>query len=173
MYACQLSYFMQKGRKNGLSWVYFSHYKNNNSVKRPQCYIATWRSHGDMTGMTALRLTWSDRNATVVSPVRSSWVRGGPVLSLHLGCPWWCWWTKALRSSDCGHEPSPVPTTVTQTGRSGYNQVQTKQKSGSWFYHDHLHSLGYRVGFVVLLLFHYSGEVAQLPDWVALLALAG
>lgn len=64
--------------------------------------------------------------------------------------------------------------------RTGHNQVQTKQKtfikSGNcffFFYHDHLDSLGYRVGLVVLLLFHDSGEVAQLPDRVALLALPG
>lgn len=79
--------------------------------------------------MEALRLTWSDRSATVVSQVRFSWVRGGPALWLHQGCPWLCWWTKALRSSDCGREPSPAPKTVTQMGRTGHNRVQTKQKT--------------------------------------------
>lgn len=42
-----------------------------------------------------------------------------------------------------------------------------------WYYHDHFDPLGYRVGFVVLLLLHHSGEVAQLPDGMALLTLTG
>lgn len=59
-----------------------------------------------------------------------------------------------------------------EAGSQPYSNKTTRTNGKKGCYHDHLHSLGYRVGFVVLLL-HYSREVAQLPDWVALLTLTG
>lgn len=122
-------------------------------------------------------LTWWDRSAKVVSLARSSWVRGGPVQRQPAGCPWSCWWTRARRSSGCGREPWPGPETAHREQTRSHSPVHMKTKKqvkkGRRSHHDHFHSLGYRVGFVVLLLLHHSGEVAKLPDRVALLTLTG
>lgn len=48
-----------------------------------------------------------------------------------------------------------------------------KQIKHQRFYHDHFDSLGYRVGFFILLLLNHSGEVAQLPDRMAFLTFTG
>lgn len=126
---------------------------NNESWKHPQCYSATWRSRCNVPSMEALRLTWSDRSATVVSLVRSSWARGGPAPWPHQGCPWLCWWTKAPRSSGCGREPSPVPKTVTRKGRTSHNQVQAKNRK--------LSLLRAGIGFLP-----WSSSLSGLQGWV-------
>lgn len=116
------------------------------------------------------KLTWWDRSAKVVSLARSSWERGGPVQCQPVG------WTKALQSSGCGRGPSPGQETARREQMRAHFPVRItpkKRVKKVRRYHDHFHSLGYRVGFIVLLFLHHSGEVAKLPDRVALLTLTG